>query len=278
MTSTPEIVIERNVAYTSGERPLLWDVYRPPHNIENTPVVLALNGGGWRGGHREMMEAACIAFARQGYVAIAPEYRLLGEVEWPVPLNDLRTAVRALRARTKSLHINPDRIFLTGYSAGAHLSLLAGGMKGSPLEATESYSEQSDAVTGIAAFFPPGRISGRFASLLGVAENALDLVSPQTYASTLPPTIIFCGDEDAVTPPQLSIDLYKAIRAAGGICDLRLFSQLIHEFVSLPGMMETTVRDAVEFFDRTAVNKSKFDQALSELHVWWNERMKQLPR
>ena len=277
MTSTPEIVVEKNVAYTSGERPLLWDIYRPTPSNETTPVILALHGGGWRGGHREMMQAACTAFARQGYLAIAPEYRLLGEVKWPVPLNDLRIAIRAVRAKAKSLHINPDHIFLAGYSAGAHLSLRAAGMPGTPLEATDFYSEQSDAVTGIAAFFPPTRIAGRFASLLGVAENALDLVSPQSYASTLPPTIIFCGDEDSVTPPQLSLDLHKAIRAAGGSCDLRLFSHLIHEFVSLPGLMETTVRDAVEFFDRTAVNKHKFDQALGELHAWWSERMKQLP-
>jgi acetyl esterase/lipase len=278
MTSISEIVVEKNVAFTSGARPLLWDIYRPAPSNESTPVVLALHGGGWRGGHREMMEAACTAFARQGYVAIAPEYRLLGEVEWPVPLSDLRTAIRAVRAKAKALRINPGHIFLTGYSAGAHLSLLAAGMPGSALNAADSYSEQSGAVTGIAAFFPPARIAGRFASLLGVPENALDLVSPQTYASTLPPTIIFGGDEDSVTPPELSIDLHKAIRAAGGVCDLRLFSHLIHEFVSLPGMMETTVSDAIEFFDRTAVNKTRFDQALNELQAWWKERMKQVSR
>jgi acetyl esterase/lipase len=278
MTSISEIVVEKNVAFTSGTRPLLWDIYRPAPSNESTPVVLALHGGGWRGGHREMMEAACTAFARQGYVAIAPEYRLLGEVEWPVPLSDLRTAIRAVRAKAKALRINPDQIFLTGYSAGAHLSLLAAGMPGSAPNAADSYSEQSGAVTGIAAFFPPARIAGRFASLLGVPENALDLVSPQTYASTLPPTIIFGGDEDSVTPPELSIDLHKAIRAAGGVCDLRLFSHLIHEFVSLPGMMETTVRDAIEFFDRTAVNKTRFDQALNELQAWWKERLKQVSR
>jgi acetyl esterase/lipase len=225
-----------------------------------------------------MMQAACTAFARQGYVAIAPEYRLLGEVVWPVPLNDLRTAVRATRAKAKALRINSDHVFLTGYSAGAHLSLLAAGMQGSPLTAADAYTEQSGAVSGIAAFFPPARIAGRFASLLGIPENALDVVSPQTYASTLPPTIIFCGDEDSVTPPQLSIDLHKAIRAAGRVCDLRLFSHLIHEFVSLPGMMETTVRDAIEFFDRTTVSKIGFDQALNELQDWWKERMKQVPR
>jgi hypothetical protein len=43
-------------------------------------------------------------------------------------------------------------------------------------------------------------------------------------------------------------------------------------------MMETTVRDAVEFFDRTVVNKGRFDQALKELHAWWKERFKQLPQ
>jgi acetyl esterase/lipase len=277
MTSTVEIIVEKNIAYTAGERPLLWDIYRPAPHPEVAPVVLVLHGGGWRGGHREMMEAACTAFARQGYVAIAPEYRLLGEVQWPVPLQDLRTAVRAVRAQAKALRINPDRLFLTGYSAGAHLALLAAGMKGSR-EAGDFYSEQSEAVAGIAAFFPPARIAGQFAALLGVAGDALDAVSPQTYAATLPPTIIFCGDEDSITPPQLSIDLYKAMRAAARVCDLRLFSHLVHEFVSLPGMMETTVRDAVEFFDRTVVNKGGFDQALDELHTWWQARLKQIPR
>jgi hypothetical protein len=43
-------------------------------------------------------------------------------------------------------------------------------------------------------------------------------------------------------------------------------------------MMETTVRDATEFFDRTVVNKGSFDQALDELHAWWRARMKQIPR
>jgi len=277
MTSTAEIVVDKNIAFTSGERPLLWDIYRSASHNEIAPVVLVLHGGGWRGGHREMMEAACTAFARQGYVAIAPEYRLLGEVQWPVPLNDLRTAVRAVRAKAKALRIDPERLFLTGYSAGAHLALLAAGMKGPALQATDPYSEQSEAVAGIAAFFPPARIAGQFAALLGVAEDGLDAVSPQTYAATLPPTIIFCGDEDSITPPQLSLDLHKAIRAAGGACDLRLFSHLVHEFVSLPGMMETTVRDALEFFDRTVISKGSFDQALAELHAWWKARMRQMP-
>jgi acetyl esterase/lipase len=278
VTKTPEISIDRNVAYTVGDRPLLWDVYRPAANEGNAPVVLAIHGGGWRHGHREMMEAVCTTFAQQGFVAIAPEYRLLGEVQWPVPLNDLRTAIRATRAGAKSLGIDPEHIFLAGYSAGAHLSLLAASMKAAPPGSQDQHHEQRETVAAVAAFFPPARIEGPYSSMLGVAESELHLVSPQTYAATLPPTMIFCGDADTLTPPQLSVDLYNAIRAAGGVSDLRLLSHLVHEFVSLPGMLETTTRDAVEFFDRTVIHKAAFDEALGALNDWWKERMAQAAR
>jgi acetyl esterase/lipase len=94
-------------------------------------------------------------------------------------------------------------------------------------------------------------------------------MSPITHAGFYPPTILFCGDEDALTPPEVSTELYRAIRAAGGSADLRLYSHLIHEFVSLPGMMQTTIGDAAAFFARTVLDKPAFDAALGELRKWW---------
>ncbi len=106
--------------------------------------------------------------------------------------------------------------------------------------------------------------------MLGITDPAmLAKMSPMSNAGRYPPTILFCGDDDAMTPPQLSLDLYRAIRDAGGVADLRLYSNLIHEFVSLPGMMETTIRDAAAFFERTAIAKPNFDAALGELRQWW---------
>ena len=72
-----------------------------------------------------------------------------------------------------------------------------------------------------------------------------------------------------MTPSQLSVDLYQAIREAGGVADLRLYSNLIHEFVCLPGMMQTTIGDAAAFFTRTVLEKSACDAALVELRAWW---------
>ena len=271
MSNAADIVVERDVVYADGERPLLWNVFRPAAAADGAPVALLLHGGGWRVGHRMAMSDACMAYARHGYVAIAPEYRLLGEAPWPAPLSDARTAIRAVRAQATALRVSPDHIFLTGYSAGAHLALISASGAHAPAGAGEPHADQSEQVAGVAAFFPPARIEAEGAgAMLGVTDPAaLAAISPMTHAGRYPPTILFCGDDDTMTPAKLSLDLYQAIRGAGGVADLRLYSNLIHEFVSLPGMMDETIGDAVAFFQRTAIGKPAFDTALGELRKWW---------
>jgi len=112
--------------------------------------------------------------------------------------------------------------------------------------------------------------------MLGITNpKMLAAMSPITHAHRFPPTILFCGDADVMTPPELSMELHRAIRAAGGVADLRLYSNLIHEFVSLPGMMQTTIGDAAAFFARTALDKPRFEAALGELRKWWENILAQ---
>jgi acetyl esterase/lipase len=272
MTDEADIIVERDVIYAEGARPLRWNIFRPIAAEEKSPAVLLYHGGGWRSGNRAAMTAACTAFAKLGYVAIAPEYRLLGEAPWPAPLADARTAIRAARAKAERLGIAPERIFLAGYSAGAHLALIAAcGITG-PVDADEPYADQSETVAGVAAFFTPTRLDPQQGAAIGITDaEMLAAMSPITHAGCYPPTILFCGDSDPITPPELSVELYRAIRKAGGIADLRLYANLIHEFVSLPGMMQTTIADAAAFFSRTVLHKPGFDEALGELHRWWEK-------
>lgn len=277
MTNDAEVVAERDQIYADGVRTLRWNIFRPAAAAAKAPAVLLYHGGGWRGGDHASMTAACKAFARLGYVAIAPEYRLLGEAPWPAPLTDARTAIRAARAKAAALGISPDHIFLTGYSAGAQLALIASSGIAGPAGTDEPYADKSEVVAGIAAFFTPTRIEAHLGASIGVSDpKMLTAISPITHASRYPPTILFCGDADTITPPDLSIELYRAIRNAGGIADLRLYSNLIHEFVALPGMMQTTITDAAAFFARTVLDKPAFDVELSKLYQWW-ERIKAQP-
>jgi len=252
---------EKDVVFGGQSRPLRWDIYRPQAAPSDAPIVLVLHGGGWRAGDRAMMTDACLEYARRGYIAIAPEYRLLGEANWPAPLDDVKLAVRSVREGKSGASVSTSRIFLTGFSAGAHLALLAA-------------SSADCAVAAVAAFFPPARITSEMGPMLGLSgAETLAAVSPIQHASKLPPTIVFCGDADNQTPPEMAIDLYKAIRNAGGTADIRLFSNLIHEFVALPGMLHQTIGDAVRFFDRTVITKNSFDAASDRHREWWASMM-----
>jgi acetyl esterase/lipase len=53
-------------------------------------------------------------------------YRLSWEAKFPAQIQDIKAAIRFLRAKAKSLNLDPERFAAWGGSAGAHLSALAG--------------------------------------------------------------------------------------------------------------------------------------------------------
>jgi len=254
----PEVRVQSGEIYLEGARPLRWDVYRR-ETVETAarPAVIVLHGGGWRMGDRGMVAPAATILAEIGFVALAVEYRLLGEAPWPAPLDDVTAAIRSAVDQADSLGIDPSQLFLAGYSAGGHLALLAASQLGGP------------AVAGVAAFFAPTRLGPEHAGMLGVELAAIAELSPITFAGRLPPAILFAGDGDRMVPASQAIELHAAMRAVGRTADLRLYSDLIHEFVRLPGMMRTTLEDAAAFFRRTVVDHDEFTEASGRLAAWW---------
>ena len=86
--------------------------------------------GGFRGGSKEMMAPKVQAYLRLGYVCVEPQYRLSGEAKWPAQLEDVKAAVRWVRANAENLNIEPARIVVAGYSAGGLLALMASSTMG----------------------------------------------------------------------------------------------------------------------------------------------------
>jgi acetyl esterase/lipase len=203
--------------------------------------------------------------AELGFIALAVEYRLLGEAPWPAPLEDVKAALHCAVDQADSLGIGPSQLFVMGYSAGGHLALLAASQPDAP------------AVAGVAAFFAPTRLGPQDAGMLGLALSAIAEVSPMTFADRMPPTILFAGDGDRMVPASHAIELHSAMRAAGRVADLRLYSDLIHEFVRLPGMMPTTIEDSVAFFRRTSLDRDDVLQASAQLAAWWEQVLPKRP-
>lgn len=119
-----DVRIERDIRYMAGndERHVL-DVYAP-RDAQGAPVALYFYGGGWRSGDKDLFEHLGRAFAVRGIVAVVVNYRLTPDVKSPAHANDCAAATAWTYRNIEQYGGNPNNIFLTGHSAGAHLAAL----------------------------------------------------------------------------------------------------------------------------------------------------------
>lgn len=118
----------KTIPYVSyGKRTLVVDLFSTPEKVkESRPAVLLIHGGGWGSGDRSLMYPLSDYLARQGYIAIAVEYRLSPEAKYPAAVNDINRAIAWVRKNGSEYSIDHDRIAILGCSAGAQLAGLMG--------------------------------------------------------------------------------------------------------------------------------------------------------
>lgn len=102
---------------------LTCDIYIPdlPGPL---PTVLAVHGGGWRGGSKIHWFRHARKLAKQGFVVVAINYRHAPGDKFPAQIHDVKQAVRFMRKNADRYKIDSDRIGAYGYSAGGHLVAL----------------------------------------------------------------------------------------------------------------------------------------------------------
>ncbi|HBL77379.1 MAG: hypothetical protein A2W90_21590 [Bacteroidetes bacterium GWF2_42_66] len=204
-----------NIVYASlpnttyGKRDLHLDLFQPKTK-GRYPALLLIHGGGWRSGNRTMQIPMAQQIAAKGYVTAAVEYRLSPEALYPAAIFDIKAAIRYLRANAKKFNIDPDRIAISGSSAGGQLAALIG-MTGEVerFEGNEGYNHVSAKVQavidmdGILDFTDPAE-SGKDidpakpsagaswfgATFRGAPEKWIE-ASPIQYADKNSPPILF---------------------------------------------------------------------------------------
>ena len=113
-----------------GYRPVTLDLYHKP-GAGPKPLIIYVHGGGWVAGNTRAagalqdFPAALAKLAGEGFVVASLEYRLAAEAPHPAQLQDVRAAIRFLKANAIRYGIDSQRIALWGGSAGGHLAALA---------------------------------------------------------------------------------------------------------------------------------------------------------
>ena len=122
--NVPEnILFESAIEYANPDNQHLQvNIARPKNSDRLLPCVLCIHGGGFRAGNRDSYNPLLIKLAGQGYVAVATSYRLAPKYQFPAAIFDVKAAVRWLKANASVYQIDPDRIGVTGDSAGGHLA------------------------------------------------------------------------------------------------------------------------------------------------------------
>jgi acetyl esterase/lipase len=134
------------------------------------PAVVCIHGGGFRAGKRESYDALCVALAQRGYVAVTITYRLAPAFPFPAAVQDCKTAVRWLRAHSEKYNVDPQRIGVTGGSAGGHLAQFLGVTAGVKEFEGEGYLEQPSGVKCVVNYYGPSDFTQSYAKSVDAAE------------------------------------------------------------------------------------------------------------
>ena len=200
------------------------------------PVLLWLCGGAWIDVNKDVWMPELVPFAKEGFAVVSVEYRLSHEAKFPAQIEDVKAAIRYLRAHAEQYNIDPNRIAIMGESAGGYLSILAGTTGNTDRFDVGDNLDFSSTVQAVVDWYGPvdflafdtfSKEKGRGDSvispeaiLLGY-NTALEhetavAACPLSYLSeNTPPFLILHGTEDNVVPIEQSMSLYEELRAKG---------------------------------------------------------------
>ena len=230
-----------------GGKSLKADIFLPPVEEKNRPAVLFIHGGGWIEGDRSQLRGYGILLARLGFVCMCNSYRLSNESIWPAQIQDVNCAIRYLRANATDLGLDPDRIGVSGNSAGGHLSLMAAATNYDQIfEGEGGNNEVSSEIKAVCAIYPPTTI--RQLEMLNPLENAFlmlmgkeakkedyDKASPLNYVTEdYPPCMLIHGSTDSVVRLKDSTKFYEKLIEFNRPASLHIFSEEEHAFDGEP--------------------------------------------
>lgn len=124
---------------------LKMDVIQPVAT-KPLPAVLFVTGGGFMDAPKTKYIGQRVDIARAGYVVASIDYRVVPMVTFPGMLEDVKSAVRYLRANAKTFNIDPNHIAVMGESAGGYLAAMMGTTNGEKQFDTGQYLDQSSDV------------------------------------------------------------------------------------------------------------------------------------
>ncbi len=254
--------VNRNLTYCDSQA---LDLYIPHAAVHPLPVAIYIHGGGMTAGDKSNLNPIFLdALASAGYAVASLNYRLAPQSRFPAQIEDVKCAIRYLRAKAPTYDLNASEVFAFGTSAGGQLAALADLTGPHSVFDVGSYPTEPSNLLAVADMFGPANLTERASGyspsdLQQVFGNSnrrdLALASPTHYVvSDTPPIFLVQGVDDTTVHESQSMELYRDLRAAGDQSQLLLVQNMGHMFVRVgskpldPGVRQIA-QDMIRFFD-----------------------------
>ena len=258
------------------------DIYLPNAQKPTYKAIVVIYGSAWFGNNMKqtVLEPLGKKLLESGFAVIAINHRASSDAAYPAQINDVKAAIRFVRANADKYKIDTSFIGITGFSSGGHLASLAGasnGVKeftvGKKTVAIEGslgiYPNVSSSVNAVVDWFGPIDLavmdeckkpkvgnSPEAALIKGNPADNLDMIAllnPITFIDKKDPQfLVIHGEADNVVPYCQSELFAKALKEKG----------LLTEFISVPDgqhgpvtFNENTFKKMTDFFLKEAQKK-----------------------
>lgn len=260
-----EALTDVTYATLPGYRPLKLDLYQPPGGSAPKPAVIYVHGGGFELGNPRMnspvwgtLDSLMAQIAARGYVVAAVSYRLSGEAKFPAQLEDVKSAIRWVRANAAKYGIDPQRLAVWGESVGGSIAALVGTTCGvSDLEGKGGNTDQSSCVQTVIDWYgvtDMNQLDAQAPSDATLIHNSPDSTqskvlgcvlhyqcsasvvaraNPIAYIDAADANVSFLimhGENDTAVAWKQSQIFYDALRAKGIAATLELLPGINHNF------------------------------------------------
>lgn len=231
---------ETDIPYANLSEFQKLDIYWPDKFDGPYPVIVSIHGGGYCTGDKVGSDAL-VAWEglERGYAVVSVNYRLSSEATFPAQINDVKAAIRFIKAHAEEYDLNPDKIAVWGASAGGTLSALVGATADVPELSdlslgNENQSERVQAVvdwcgpmnlltmddqykqSGVNGFptnTPTSYGSKYLGRIVTEVPDLAEKANPESYITPDdPPVFIQHGTVDNWVPVQQSIEYAAKLR------------------------------------------------------------------
>jgi acetyl esterase/lipase len=198
----------------------------PPKGKNMGAAVIVFPGGGYHILAIDLEGSeVCDWLTSSGITCVLLKYRVPDSGPYPkspAALEDAQRAVGLVRFHAAEWHIDPHKIGVLGFSAGAHLAAALSTHFDQRLYKPVDAADQISCRPDFAVVIYPG--------YLAIADKNFAFNPDLPVTKDTPPTFLLQTEDDHVAHVESSLRYYEALKAAGVPVEMHLYTEGVHGY------------------------------------------------